>query len=271
MTDQAAPKTAPLGTIRTQVDGSIGWLIIDNEPKKNALSLAMWQAVPEAVNQLSADPAIRLIVLRGAGSESFVAGADISEFEATRSTAEKAKTYDEINVAACEALKAAEKPTLAMIRGHCLGGGLALALACDMRIAAQGSQFGIPAARLGLAYPLGLVADALRAVPAATAKRLIFTAERLGSEDALHLGLIDELVDASQLETRTQALAAIISSNAPLTLRAAKIAINALSDGSSPESLATAQSAADTCFDSADFIEGRTAFLEKRKPVFEGK
>lgn len=266
-----SPSPATPGTIRTEVEGAIGWLIIDNEPKKNALSLAMWQAVPAAVKQLSDNPAIRLIVLRGAGPDSFVAGADISEFEETRSSAEKAKSYDEVNVAACEALKASDKPTLAMIRGHCLGGGLALALACDMRLAAEGSQFGIPAARLGLAYPLGLVADVLRAVPASIAKRLIYTAERLGSDEALRLGLVDELVAEADLETRTRDLARTIAANAPLTLRAAKIAINALADGSAPEVLAKAQSAANICFDSTDFIEGRTAFLEKRKPVFEGR
>ena len=264
------PSPATSGTIRTEVEGAIGWLIIDNEPKKNALSLAMWQAVAAAVKQLSDNPAIRLIVLRGAGPDSFVAGADISEFEETRSSPEKAKTYDEVNVAACEALKASDKPTLAMIRGHCLGGGLALALACDMRLAAEGAQFGIPAARLGLAYPLGLVADVLRAVPASIAKRLIYTAERLGSDEALRLGLVDELVAEADLETRTRDLARTIAANAPLTLRAAKIAINALADGSASEALAKAQSAANTCFDSTDFVEGRTAFLEKRKPVFEG-
>lgn len=265
-----SPSPATPGTIRTEVEGAIGWLIIDNESKKNALSLAMWQAVPAAVKQLSDNPAIRLIVLRGAGPDSFVAGADISEFEETRSSAEKAKSYDEVNVAACEALKASDKPTLAMIRGHCLGGGLALALACDMRLAAEGAQFGIPAARLGLAYPLGLVADVLRAVPASIAKRLIYTAERLGSDEALRLGLVDELVTEADLETRTRDLARTIAANAPLTLRAAKIAINALADGSASEALAKAQSAANTCFDSTDFVEGRTAFLEKRKPVFEG-
>lgn len=268
---QTTPTTSSQsGSIKTEVEGSIGWLIIDNQPKKNALTLAMWQAVADAVNQLSVNPAIRLIVLRGAGPDSFVAGADISEFEETRSTAEKAKAYDLVNVKACEALKASDKPTLAMIRGHCLGGGLALALACDMRLAANGSQFGIPAARLGLAYPLGLVTDALRAVPPSIAKRLIFTAERLDSDNALRLGLVDELVAEADLETRTRELAHTISQNAPLTLRAAKIAINALSSGD-PKALSNAQSAANTCFDSADFIEGRTAFLEKRKPVFEGK
>ncbi|MBO6759037.1 MAG: enoyl-CoA hydratase/isomerase family protein [Roseibium sp.] len=259
------------GEIRTETTGSIGWLIVDNQPKRNALSLAMWRALPAALSRLDDDEAVRLIVLTGAGGRSFVAGADISEFAETRSTAEKAKAYDAINVAAFEALKTAVKPTVAMIRGHCLGGGLGLALACDLRLAATGAVFGIPAARLGIAYPLAAIADIVQASSASVAKRMLFTAERVTAEDALRLGLVDELTEPGDLEARTEALGKTIAANAPLTLRAAKRAVNAVAAGARPEAMAEAAAAGQTCFESADFKEGRNAFLEKRNPVFTGR
>lgn len=258
------------GTIRTKVEGTVGWLVVDNEAKRNALSLAMWTQLPEQVADLSSHPDVRMIILRGAGDSAFISGADISEFEATRATAEAARAYDQINVAAFKALKTAPKPTLAMIRGHCMGGGLGLAFACDMRIAAQGSIFAIPAARLGLAYPVEAMADIVEAVGAATAKRLLFTASRLTAEEALAAHVIDELVNAEELEERCRALADTISANAPMTLKAAKLTINALSSGAAGD-LEKAVNAADACFTSSDFAEGRSAFLEKRQPNFTGK
>ncbi|WP_343072328.1 enoyl-CoA hydratase [Roseibium litorale] len=258
------------GTIRTMVEGPVGWLVVDNEAKRNALSLTMWTQLPEHVETLCDNPDVRLIILRGAGGSSFVSGADISEFEATRATADAARSYDAINVAAFKALKTAAKPTLAMIRGHCLGGGLGLAFACDMRIAAEGSVFAIPAARLGLAYPVEAMADIVEAVGPATAKRLLFTASRLTAGEALTAKVIDELVPEDALEDRCRVLADTISANAPMTLKAAKLTINALSSGA-PEDMAKAIAAAEACFTSSDFAEGRSAFLEKRQPSFTGQ
>ena len=266
-------KTTPqaeTGTIRTKVEGSVGWLVVDNEAKRNALSLAMWTQLPDHIGELCANPEVRLIILRGAGDSAFISGADISEFEATRATADAARAYDIINVAAFKALKSAPKPTLAMIRGHCLGGGLGLAFACDMRIAAEGSIFAIPAARLGLAYPVEAMTDIVEAVGTVTAKRLLFTASRLTADEALVARVIDELVPPDDLERRCRAIAETIAGNAPMTLKAAKLTINAISSGA-PEDLARAIEAAEACFTSSDFAEGRSAFLGKRQPVFTGK
>ncbi|MEJ8475532.1 enoyl-CoA hydratase [Roseibium algae] len=259
------------GAIRTEVNGSTGWLIIDNEPKRNAVSLAMWQDLPARVQDLVNDDRVRVIVVRGAGESSFVSGADISEFEATRATAAAAKAYDAINVAAFKALKHAAKPTIAMIRGHCIGGGLGIALACDMRIAAEGNQFGIPAARLGIAYPLDAMSDIVEAVGASAAKRLLFTAERLVTQEALSIGLIGERVPADDLMDCITKHCLTLGSNAPLTLAAAKLAINAIASGANDDDMDRASQAATTCYDSADFVEGRNAFLDKRRPTFAGK
>ncbi|MEP4033109.1 enoyl-CoA hydratase [Roseibium polysiphoniae] len=264
------PLASDQGIISTRVDGSVGWLVVDNAAKRNALSLAMWKQVPAAVDRLVADPNVRVIVVRGAGETSFVSGADISEFAQTRSTAAAAKAYDIINVAAFRALKQAAKPTIAMIRGHCLGGGLGLALACDLRIAATGSVFGIPAARLGIAYPLDAMSDIVEAVGPATAKRLLFTAERISAEEALRIQLIGEVVPEADLDTRIAALCTQLANNAPLTQTAAKLAINAIAAGCQDDAMTLAAKAAETCFESRDFAEGRDAFLEKRQPNFSG-
>ncbi|NBN77266.1 enoyl-CoA hydratase [Microvirga tunisiensis] len=254
------------GQIRCHVEGEIGWLVIDNPDRRNALSLAMWQAVPEAVARLTADPAVRVIVLRGAGEETFVAGADISEFETLRGNARDARTYEAVNVAAFDALRATPKPTIAMIRGHCLGGGLGLAAAADLRVAAQGSSFGIPAARLGLAYPPTALADIVALTGPARARDLVFTARRVSAEEAHRIGLLDRLVPADALETAVRELAGTVAANAPLTIAATKAALAALTNGD----LAAAEAAAERCFDSRDFAEGRSAFLAKRTPDFIG-
>lgn len=254
--------------LRVERKGAVAHLVIDNPARRNAVDLPMWREMPSLLAEIDADRAIRVMVLRGNGP--FAAGADISEFATERATPAGSRAYERHNVAAFSALARMAKPTIAMIRGHCLGAGMGLALACDMRVAAIGSSFGIPAARLGVGYPPEAMPMLVAAVGATIAKDLFFTARRIGAEEALALGVINRLVTDDTLEAETDVLAATIAANAPLTIRAAKAAINACGPGVL-HGAAELQALADACYDSADYAEGRTAFLEKRTPRFEGR
>lgn len=251
------------------VHGMVAELVLNAPDRKNALSLAAWERIPSVLRKLAAVPDVRVCVVRGEGGKSFCAGADISEFEAIRSTKDSALRYDEINVAAFHALKSLEVPVIAAIEGPCLGGGLGIALACDMRIASTTAFFGIPAARLGLAYPPEALSDLLEAVSSSNAKRILFTGDRFNAEDALQMGLINETVSPADLQERVTALCDTIISNAPLSMRASKQAVNEMSmrDASTPE---THRQNAQICIESADYREGCRAFLEKRLPEFAG-
>jgi len=250
-----------------RVEPPFGWLLIDNPERRNAVTLSMWQALPGLLARLDGDSRVRVLVIAGAGEAAFVAGADIGEFATVRRDAESARRYEDANAAAFEAIRATTRPTLAMIRGFCFGGGIGIAAACDLRIAADDALFSIPAARLGLAYPPAAIGDIVRLVGAARAKELFFTARRVDHAEAHAIGLVDRVVPAAELEAETRALASVIADNAPLTVAAAKAAIDAVARG---ESTGRATALADACFESADFAEGRAAFLEKRRPRFRG-
>ncbi len=226
---------------------------------------------PPLFAALEAHPEVRVIVVRGAGALPFASGADISEFETLRATAAGGRAYEAANEAAFRAVAACRKPVIAMIRGFCLGGGLGLAVSCDLRIAAQGCQFGIPAGRLGVGYPPGAMAYVVAAVGAMAAKDLFFTARRIATEEALALGLLGRVVPDADLERETLALAATIAANAPLALSAAKLAIASAAGLPGAPSADELDIAVAACFDSDDYREGRTAFLEKREPRFSGK
>lgn len=260
----------PAGRIGVEINGPIGWLVIDNPTRKNAVTLAMWRDIPRAVEELCDDEAVRVIVVRGAGEETFIAGADITEFASTRADSGSARIYEEANAAAFDALRQSPKPTVAMIRGFCLGGGLGIAVACDMRVAEAGSRFSIPAARLGVGYPPNAIRDVVKLIGPQRAKDLFFTARRVAAEEALRIGLIDRLTIAGGLETELAALLSAIAENAPLTQIAAKAAIDAISGDPEAADWKTIQRLSDACFDSGDFAEGRSAFLEKRTPRFKG-
>lgn len=256
--------------LRTETTGAVAWLIADNPGRMNSFTAAMWAEVPEAVARAVADPAVRVIVVRGAGTNAFSAGADISEFETARAGAAAAH-YDGLNHAAFDALRRCSKPTIAMIHGYCLGGGLAVALCCDMRYADAQAQFSIPAAKLGLGYDQRWIRPLLAAVPPARAKEILFTGRRFPASEAQAMGLVNRIVPRGELEAFTRALADEIGGNAPLTIRAAKASIDALSQTPAAANSADLDAMIAACAASADYAEGRRAFLEKRKPRFEGK
>ena len=259
------------GRLRLAPQGAVAFLLIDNGSRRNAFDLAMWQALPEIAAAVEADPQARVLVIRGAGDLAFASGADITEFSTVRATAAGGRAYEEANVAAFDAVARCRKPVIAMIRGFCLGGGLGLALACDLRIAAEGAQFGIPAGRLGVGYPPQAYAYAVAAVGAMRAKELFFTARRLGTDEALAAGLLTRVVAPEDLEETTVALATAIAANAPMTLAAAKAGIDAAAGLPGAPTAEALQAMAAACFDSDDYREGRTAFLEKREPRFTGR
>jgi enoyl-CoA hydratase/carnithine racemase len=266
MTYSFSPATPKLAV---SLHGGIATLAIDNVPKHNAVDLEMWTAFPSLMEALDSDPDVRVIVLRGAGQASFASGADIAEFATVRANAEGGRLYEAANEAAFWAVAHCSKPVIAMIRGFCLGGGFGLALSCDLRVASESAIFGIPAARLGVGYPPGAMKLVTATVGAPAAKDLFFTARRIGAQEAHRLGVVQRLVPDSELEQITQALAQSITENAPLTIKAAKAAIDE-AVGMAHQNVDSI-ALADLCFDSADAVEGREAFLQKRRPVFTGR
>src|SRR5712675_1378860 len=252
-------------------DGAIGRIIFNNPARHNAVSLEMLQAVAQIMADFEADDAIRVIVVTGAGGKAFVSGADISEFKEKRANEEAAAAYSKVSEAARLKLHETLKPTIAMIRGYCIGGGLATAIGCDIRIAAEGSRFGIPAAKLGLGYAYDGIKKLIDLVGPAHAREIFYTARQFTAEEALRMGLVNQVVPDGELEAYVDNYCAMIAANAPLTVRAAKIAIREGLKDESARDLALCKRLVDECFASQDYAEGRTAFMEKRKPAFQGR
>jgi enoyl-CoA hydratase/carnithine racemase len=259
------------GTVRSRKEGPIGWLTIDNEQRHNAMSYGMWQMMPTILQDMADDPSIRVVVLRGAGDRAFVSGADISEFDQKRGSAEAVRQYDVVSKAAQMALRGFPKPAIAMIKGYCVGGGLAIALECDLRIAAADAKFGIPAAKLGLGYNFDGVKHLADIVGPARAKEVFFTGRLFNAAEAHQMGLVNTVVAAAELEAHTGDYVAAIAQNAPLTIRAAKSAIGEAVKDQACRDLDQVQALIDACFASRDYVEGRQAFKEKRKPRFQGE
>lgn len=252
-------------------DGPIGWITFNNPERRNAVSLAMWEALADIVRDFESDKAIRVIVLKGAGDRAFVSGADISEFEEKRSSPETTRTYNEASGKATVALKHVGKPTIAMIRGFCIGGGVSVALSCDMRIASEGAKFGVPAAKLGLGYEAEGVRKLMDVVGPSFAKEIFFTARQFTAQEAVAMGLVNRLVPDGQLETYVRDYAGTIAANAPLTVASIKTIVGEVAKDESARDMVLCQQVVDRCFNSEDYVEGRSAFMAKRKPIFTGR
>jgi enoyl-CoA hydratase/carnithine racemase len=232
----------------------------------------MWQLMPEFVRDLTADDAIRVVVLRGAGDKAFVAGADISQFKDRRRNMADEAEYSRISARGQESLATLGKPLLAMIHGYCIGGGVSIAISCDMRIAADDARFGIPAARLGLGYHYRGMEKLMALVGPAYTREIFFTARTdFTAQDALRMGLVNQVVPAADLETFTRDYALTIGKNAPLTLRSAKSTVEQLLRPSAERDLALLDKLIADCFNSQDYQEGVKAFSEKRRPQFQGR
>lgn len=258
------------GRILGEVREGIGWITFNHPERRNAMSLDMWQGLGAVAEAFERDPGVRVVVMKGAGGKAFVSGADISEFEQHRANAEQKRRYGEIASRAHRGLAQLDKPLIAMVQGWCMGGGLALALAADLRFAGTGSRFGIPAARLGLGYEYDGLAALARVVGPSAAKDILFSARQLDADEALRLGLVNHLLPTADLEAAVRDYAARVAANAPLTIRAAKAAVQ-LFERYSVADDAAVKAAVDRCFDSEDYQEGRRAFMDKRTPQFKGR
>ncbi len=256
--------------ISRKADG-FGWMIFNNPERHNAVSLDMWLAAVEIMQDFAKDDDVRVIVIAGAGEKSFVSGADISKFDDERAEAEAVARYNDATEGAYQAILTSPKPTVATIQGYCIGGGANLAICADLRICSDRAQFSIPAARLALGYDYARVRRVMDLVGPAYAKEIFFTARRFSADEALGMGLVNRVVAHDDLEARTLELAGTIAANAPLTMRAIKQSVHEALKPEFERDLALCAELVRACFDSEDYAEGRRAFAEKRKPVFKGR
>jgi len=260
----------PTDRVLARIDGPIGWLTFNNPARRNAISQDMWEAVSLAFDRFETDPSVRVIVLHGAGEKAFVAGADISQFNELRSSPETVAKYDGISDEASRRIAKSPKPTIAMIHGYCIGGGVGIAVCCDMRIASEGAKFGVPATRLGLGYGPSGVKRLMDLVGPSHVKEIFYTARHFTADEAKGMGLVNRVLPEAELESYVRTYCATIAENAPMTMLAVKRTVDELLTLSPTANLAEADRLVAACFASADYIEGRTAFMEKRKPVFRG-
>jgi enoyl-CoA hydratase/carnithine racemase len=259
------------GRLTVEKRGTVGWIVFDQPAKKNAINGAMWRALPEAMARFDADPEVRCIAFRGAGTEAFAAGADISEFEKNRDGRAAVGAYDDLLDRVLHSIQGSPKPSVAMIYGYCLGGGLEIALACDLRYCGRSAQFGIPAAKLGLAYNIEGHKRLLETVGHARAREMMFLGRRYSAEEAAAIGLVHRALDDAGLERHVGEVIATLCDNAPLAIANSKTILEEYAKASGSPDLLRMRAAIERCATSADYVEGRRAFMEKRKPRFSGR
>jgi enoyl-CoA hydratase len=257
--------------LKTEVTGAIGWLTFDNPGRHNAISMGMAEHLPAAIAEFEADDRVRVVILSGSGEKAFAAGSDISGFGESRANPEANRRYNAIHERAYDAVYHCRKPTIAMIRGYCIGGGLDFAASCDVRIAAEDASFSAPAGKLGLGYGYESVVRLKRVLGAPAARELLVSARRMNAEEAFRVGLLHRVVPVADLRVATVAYADTLAANAPLTLAAIKRSLVELEREIDVRDPAAAQKLIDACFASEDYDEGRKAFAEKRKPQFKGQ
>ncbi len=249
----------------------VGHLILNQPEKHNAISYAMWLGIAQVVSDFETDDDIRVIVVSGEGGAAFSSGADISQFERQRQSAENIQVYDGAAGRAQESLINVSKPTIAKITGYCIGGGLATALCCDLRFANVDSKFGIPAAKLGLGYGYDGLKALVQFVGPSRAKEIMFTARQFDAAEAYDMGLINRVLKTDELDSFVNEYTEVISGNAPLTIKACKRIIDEIGKDQDERDLELCQRLVDDCFASEDYKEGRRAFMEKRKARFRGR
>ena len=259
-----------MAEILTAKNGAVGTITISNPTKMNAMSVQMWTDLPKAIRTFDADPEVRVIVITGVGDKAFVSGADISQFEDMRAAQEAVTRYEAMAEAALMGIYNFSKPTLACIKGYCIGGGINVAISCDMRIAASDAVFSVPAGRLGLGYRYSAMKNLVDLIGPGAAKDLFFTARRIDAIEAHRLGLVSRVAAVDDLSELLSEYTGALADNAPLTIQAAKFITREILKASPEADLAHCQQLIRGCFDSADYAEGRKAFMEKRKPVFKG-
>jgi enoyl-CoA hydratase/carnithine racemase len=252
-------------------EGGVGYVTFNNPERHNAVSLEMWEALSGYLADFAADKTIRVVVLTGAGGKAFVSGADISKFESERSSKEAIDRYNVAVDKANTAVYEFPKPTIAMIRGYCIGGGVGLALCCDLRICSDNSKFGVPAAKLGLGYGYKGIKKLVDLVGPSFAKEIFFTARQFTAAEAQVMGLVNRVLPEADLESYVKNYAETISGNAPLTVNSVKFIVGQTVKDESERDLSKCEELVAQCFASSDYIEGRTAFMEKRKPNFKGE
>jgi enoyl-CoA hydratase len=256
--------------VATKEDG-IGWIRFNNPERRNAVTFEMWQSIPMVLEDFANDVDVRVVILRGTGDKAFVAGADISQFKERRTGDAAVKEYNANSERAGDALRGFPKPTIAMIRGYCIGGGTATAANCDLRIAAEDARFGVPAGRLGLGYRFSGIRRLAAVVGPAAVAEIMFTARQFSAQEALQMSLVNRVVPVDELEKVTLQTAAMIAANAPLTMQSVKRSLAELLKDPDQRDIALCNGLVEKCFKSEDYQEGQKAFMEKRKPVFKGR